>query len=244
MAAPTSIRFPAHLREQVAERASAERRTFSNEVLLLVETALAAGGDPPEGRARVHEAVGRDLRRGRGRFVSGVARRGNGAGRGGAARGYSWPPFAEGNEMAVTHGAYARLKLAPRAVKIADGLREVVPASSTADGVTIDALSLVLAQLERAHLVLATLQTREVERVQSGGRLESGERDDLRRLAQDARAWANVALRYLETLGLSPTSRARLGVDVARIGDALWISRRRVVGCGLPPRRLSGEHSA
>jgi hypothetical protein len=39
---PTSVRFPADLRQQVAERAAAERRTFSNLVVFLVEDGLAA----------------------------------------------------------------------------------------------------------------------------------------------------------------------------------------------------------
>jgi hypothetical protein len=40
MASPTSIRFPEPLREQIARRASVERRTFSNQVVVLLEAAL------------------------------------------------------------------------------------------------------------------------------------------------------------------------------------------------------------
>ena len=88
-------------------------------------------------------------------------------------------------------------------------LREIVPDASPADAPTIEALALVLAQLERAHLVLAAAQD------------DDGDRDELRRLAQDARGWTNVALRYFEVLGLSPTSRARLGVDLARMEPSM-----------------------
>ena len=38
---PSSIRFPQPLRERVLQRATAERRTFSNAVLVLVEAGLA-----------------------------------------------------------------------------------------------------------------------------------------------------------------------------------------------------------
>jgi hypothetical protein len=42
---PSSIRFPEDLRNRVAERAAAERRTFSGEVLLLFERAVRAGAE-------------------------------------------------------------------------------------------------------------------------------------------------------------------------------------------------------
>ena len=131
------------------------------------------------------------------------------------------PPFAKGNDTAVRHGARARLKLAPRAEQIAASLREVAPIASPADDATIDLLAMVLAQVERATLVLGAIQARELERVQSGGNLDPADRDDLRRLASDARSWTNTALRYFEALGLTPLSRAKLGLDVARTEDTL-----------------------
>jgi hypothetical protein len=120
------------------------------------------------------------------------------------------------NDLAETHGAYAVLKLAPRAEEITAGLREIAPLRSPADGPALDALGLILAQLERAHIVLATHQMRELESMHAGDELKQTQRDDLRRLAADARGWANTALRYFEALGLSAASRARLGLDVAR----------------------------
>lgn len=42
---PTSIRFPPPLRDRIAARAAAERRTFSNQVIVLVETSLTASRD-------------------------------------------------------------------------------------------------------------------------------------------------------------------------------------------------------
>jgi hypothetical protein len=54
-------------------------------------------------------------------------------------------PFAKENKAALTHGAYAVVRLGPRAEKIAAELREVVPVASLADSVTIDALAIVVA---------------------------------------------------------------------------------------------------
>lgn len=128
--------------------------------------------------------------------------------------------FSQGNDAAVRHGAYSVLKLAPRAEQIATSLRESVPISSASDNATIDVLGFVLAQLERANLVLSHVQDDELSQIRNG-KLGAAQRDDLRRLAADARGWANTALRYSEALGLTPLSRARLGLDVARTEDTL-----------------------
>jgi hypothetical protein len=37
----------------------------------------------------------------------------------------------------------------------------------------------------------------------------------------DARAWANTARAYFDALGLTPTSRAKLGLDLVRQEDGL-----------------------
>ena len=128
--------------------------------------------------------------------------------------------FQRGNDAGEKHGCYAVLKLTPRATDIAGHLREIVPLAAPADGPVIEALGMVLAQLERAGVVLSTVQAREVDGVLDGGGLSGDDRDDLRRLASDARGWANTALRYFETLGLSPSSRVRLGLDVLRGAEA------------------------
>jgi hypothetical protein len=126
-----------------------------------------------------------------------------------------------GNSLAVKHGAYALLRLTPRAEELADELRELVPLASPFDSATIDALALVLAQLERASVFLSHVQGAELEHFRSGERLDKDERDDLRRLASDTRSWANTALRYAEALGLTPSARMKLGIDAAQAQDAL-----------------------
>ncbi len=130
--------------------------------------------------------------------------------------------FAKGNGVALKHGSYALLRLQPRAKELAAELRELVPLSSPTDGPAIDALSLILAQAEHGGLVLATVQARTWERITRGEEpLTADERDDLRRLSADLRGWLNSAGRYFEALGMTPTSRARLGLDLVRTEDAL-----------------------
>jgi hypothetical protein len=123
--------------------------------------------------------------------------------------------YGPANTASVKHGCYSRLLLSSRAEEIGQTVRELLPIGAPADDFTVDAFSFVLAQIERASIVLATHQAAELQRLQDGGTLTAGERDDLRRLSADARGWANVALRYSDALGLTPTSRARLGLDIA-----------------------------
>lgn len=131
-----------------------------------------------------------------------VARRGNGPGRGGPARGYAWQSFEPGNAAAVRHGAYATLALGPRVDQLADELRGIVPAYTPSDEPALRLLGLALARLERVETALSDAKP--------------GERQ---RLRQDALGWANAARRLLNDLGMTPTSRARLGLDISRTGS-------------------------
>jgi hypothetical protein len=131
------------------------------------------------------------------------------------------PPLKPGHQLSSRHGAYAVVQLRGRAAELAADLREVVPLASLSDSPTIDVLGLLLAQIERAHLVLAQAQHRELERLASEGKATAEERDDLRRLTADLRGWVSTALRYFEALGLSPKSRLALGLDVLRAEDGL-----------------------
>lgn len=129
--------------------------------------------------------------------------------------------FEHGHELSVRHGCYAILRLAPRAEELAADLRAFVPLASPADSPMIDALAMVLAQLERASVVVAHVQTGEMETLRAGKKPSTDERAELVKLASDARSWANTALRYSEALGLTPASRLKLGIDYASAEDAL-----------------------
>jgi hypothetical protein len=148
-------------------------------------------GDLGRGRAR-HRAV----------FVRGVA-----PGLAVAAH-KQLAPAPLGNDLAVKHGAFAMLKLAPRAAEIADDLRAVVPAYSPADEPTVRLLALSLAQVEAATLYLA----------EHGFTDKRGKTQGvLRHLG----TMMNTASRLCNALALTPTSRAKLGLNLTRTGDAL-----------------------
>ena len=129
--------------------------------------------------------------------------------------------FAAGNDLSIRHGCYSVLQLQDRAEELAAHVREVAPLATEADSLAIDLVASVVAQFERASIVLSHVQAVEVERLHRGGRLTQPERDDLRRLSADARGWANTAKRYLELLGCFPASRTAMGLDVARTRDVL-----------------------
>jgi hypothetical protein len=112
-------------------------------------------------------------------------------------------PFEPGNEVAVKHGARAELRLAPRAVELADGLRTIVPAASEADEPTIAVLALVLARIEAANTWL-----------DEHGLFRDG-KGNPQPVLSTLSTWENTASRLLDRLGCTPTARARLGLDLA-----------------------------
>jgi hypothetical protein len=127
------------------------------------------------------------------------------------------PPFREGEAgPALRTGCYSVLKLAPRAIEIRAELEPVVPLRSDADSAVLDLLAGTLAQAERALLVLARVQVDEIDAIRDGKRLDPDARQNLGRLSADTRGWINSAARLCAALGLTPTSRAALGVDLAR----------------------------
>lgn len=118
-------------------------------------------------------------------------------------------PFERGNGAAVRHGAFAVLRLAPRAEEIADEIRGLVPAGSDADEPAVRLLALALAQVEAATLYLA-----EHGIVDSRGKPQG--------ILKHLGTMTNTAARLCDRLGLTPTSRAALGLDLTRArGEAL-----------------------
>jgi hypothetical protein len=114
----------------------------------------------------------------------------------------------EGNDLAVTHGAYAELQLSPRVVALAARLREAGEHLTAADEA-----GLAVAALSAIQLSCATGALEEVaEAIERGedvdrwlGRLESKAR-----LSKDARAWSNTVRQWLDSLGLTPAGRRNL----------------------------------
>jgi hypothetical protein len=113
-----------------------------------------------------------------------------------------------GNGLAVTHGGTAVLRLSRRSSEIADGLREIVPTYSEADEPTIRLLALVLARIETVN---DWLSEHGVFRTSRG---------DPQPILRSLSTWENTASRLADRLGLTPTSRAALGLDLARAHEA------------------------
>lgn len=115
-----------------------------------------------------------------------------------------------GNRRALRHGVYSERDLEPRAVALRSDLAELVPGGTAADEAAVTLLGWQLARIEQANTYLA-----EKGIMDAKGR----PRPILKMLS----TWENSASRLCDQLGLTPTSRARLGVDLTRIkgGKAL-----------------------
>jgi hypothetical protein len=114
------------------------------------------------------------------------------------------------NDRAVKHGAKATLKLAPRVEEIRRDLADLVPVATEADLPAVTLLAWQLARIEAANSYLD-----EVGITDGKGKP--------RPVLNVLSTWENSAARLCDQLGLTPTSRARLGVDLARMkgGNAL-----------------------
>jgi hypothetical protein len=134
------------------------------------------------------------------------------------------PPFERGNQVGLTHGAQSMIRLAPRAAELADDLRAIVPAASVSDEPTIRLAALVLARIEAANAYLA----------EHGIFLDGG--PEIQPVIRSLTGWENSAARLLDRLGCTPTSRAALGLDLAR-------SRGELLRADLVDQYASGESS-
>ena len=118
------------------------------------------------------------------------------------------PPFEPGNQVAVSHGAYATLRLNDRREELAEALREIVPASSQADEATIWLLAGILTRIETATTY-----------IDEHGIFQNAKGEPRAILARLS-TWENTAARLLRDLGCTPTSRAAMGLDLARTPGA------------------------
>jgi hypothetical protein len=100
-----------------------------------------------------------------------------------------------------------------RTVELAEAIRSTAPVFEPADEFVVQALAVVLVRVERAEAALTQVEAETDD-------VTAPYRDDaaawVENLRKDLRGWLNVAERYLGALGMSPGSRARLGLDIAR----------------------------
>lgn len=129
------------------------------------------------------------------------------------------PPFEPNNQMAVTHGARSDALVRPRAEELAPELLAAHPhLDQRKDGPAVFRYARVLARIERVYAWLE-----EEGRDAVFADLEAGTVHPVHdRLSR----WERQAAADEERLGLSPASRAKLGVERMR-GAALLEHLRR-----------------
>lgn len=119
--------------------------------------------------------------------------------------------FQPGHELSMRHGAYASpVRLGAEVEELAAELVRLVPAYRESDGPLVNLLALALRRIIRAEPVIAAAE-------------ECGEADAAKTLREEQRRWATSATKMLDSLGMSPTARARLGLDVAMTQRALTV---------------------
>lgn len=132
--------------------------------------------------------------------------------------------FEQGNAFAVRHGGYSLAGIGDRAAVIADEIRPTLPAYSVADEPVLLLLATTLARIERGN---AAIEAVDAVSEPLGGYLAASDEPtlapNLATLRADLRAWINAARRLANDLGLTPTSRAKLGLDIAATQRALSV---------------------
>lgn len=118
-------------------------------------------------------------------------------------RGY---PARPGNFRGLQHGTKSERLMAPRTVEIAEELSKLIPAGTAVDEPAALLLAGMLARIEAANAF--------IERV---GVVDTRHR--VRPILKIVAGWEANAARLMDQLGLTPTSRAKLGTELAKIGS-------------------------
>ena len=147
-------------------------------------------------------------------------------------RGRPAVPFEPGNQAAVTHGGRSEIKIAGRAAELSGYLESIVPAVSPADWPLITLLARDLAKVEAIS-----------EFLEEHG-LTNPDGSERKVLLRDLATAANSAARNCDRLGLSPTSRAKLGLDLTRTAAVHAEQLRAAEGAAAEAEaRIAGEGS-
>lgn len=132
--------------------------------------------------------------------------------------------FSLGRGRPEAHGAYSRslVRIGPLVEERASEIRDLLPVYHPVDEAALRALAIVLIRIERAEAALEQLE-QEIEEEGSGPLAMYGEELRLNGrvvrvdgLKDDLARWLRVAEKYFSALGMTPGSRARLGLDIAR----------------------------
>jgi hypothetical protein len=130
-------------------------------------------------------------------------------------RGYSWPPFDSGNQVALKSGAYSPRKLDP----LTEELVERLVTEAAADGSRIAYLrdGTFIASIwgwarAEARVLLLTAHFDEIGWFGEEGQARPG--------TETVTRWETLAMNQRDKLGLDPTSRSRLLRDLAATATA------------------------
>lgn len=143
-----------------------------------------------------------------------VARQSHGPAKGASQHGPDCPctrcrGFQKGHTLSLRHGGRSIVALEPRVAELAAEIRKLVPARSDSDEISERLLALALAQVESASAWLA-----------EHGLVD--EHGNARSLLRHLGTMMNTSARIADRLGMTPTSRAQLGLDLTRAkGEAL-----------------------
>lgn len=123
------------------------------------------------------------------------------------ARGYTRPPFERDNTAALKSGAYvATWRLSEEVEEKSAWLREIAPVFTPADEPVVTLFAVTLCRIEKATVAL-----------------DDADAASLETLRRDLRSWIGLARRLASDLGMTPASRARLGLDLALTQRALTV---------------------
>jgi len=141
--------------------------------------------------------------------------------------------FLPGHQLSLKHGGYSMLGIGERAAEIADEIRPTLPAYSVCDEPTLLLLATTLGRIERGNAALDQIDSVSIEPV---GPYLAEAAVKFQKLREDLRGWIGLARRLANDLGLTPTSRARLGLDIAQSQRALSVVEyyRAREAAGLP----------
>jgi hypothetical protein len=116
------------------------------------------------------------------------------------ARGYTWPPFEDGNTAALVHGAYSESAITARAAHVAQNLFEIAPWLADDEVYVIPVARFVRVEA-RSQLLAEAIADKSAEK----GILSVGAR-----MIEAAAATDRLAAKLGDDLGLSPLGKARL----------------------------------
>jgi hypothetical protein len=133
------------------------------------------------------------------------AKRANGAGKGGPARGYSWPPFENRNRAAAKSAFYVKALAASEheeVQEIADAIRELSPLDGDAQEPLVQ---LTAAQFWRQRVAVRYIDEHGIDQVAKSSSL-----------LRDLSTLERSLLANLKALALTPQAAADLGLTWAR----------------------------